>query len=115
MPSEGEQREQHGERGADYGGESTHEHKGKVGVQSADQCADLLVRLRVAKVSDGRIPWPMCKAGKRARAFILTGDLERAVRRESNQAVAYSPPLGFRRTTAIPNGNAEGGRNHGGV
>jgi hypothetical protein len=31
----------------------------------------------------------MCKVGKRARPFILTGDLAKAVRLESNQAVAY--------------------------
>lgn len=43
----------------------------------------------VAKMSDARIPWPMCKAGKRARAFVLTGDLVRAVVRESNQAVCH--------------------------
>jgi hypothetical protein len=31
----------------------------------------------------------MCKAGKRARAFILCGDLVKAIRRESNIAVCY--------------------------
>lgn len=43
----------------------------------------------VGKMSDGRITWPMCKAGKRARAFILCGDLVKAVKCESAIAVCY--------------------------
>jgi hypothetical protein len=43
----------------------------------------------VGKMSEGRIAWPMCKVGKRARAFILCGDLVKAIQRESNIAVCY--------------------------
>jgi hypothetical protein len=43
----------------------------------------------VGKMSDGRIAWPMCRAGKRARAFILCGDLVKAIQRESNIAVCH--------------------------
>jgi hypothetical protein len=42
----------------------------------------------VRKVSDGLIPWPQTLVG-RSKALILCGDLVKAVRHESNQAVAY--------------------------
>jgi hypothetical protein len=43
----------------------------------------------VRGLSDNPIPWPQTR-GKRGRPFlILCGDLVKAVRRESNQAVAY--------------------------
>ena len=42
----------------------------------------------VRPISAGRIPWPKTLVG-RSPAFILTGDLVKAVRRESNQAVCY--------------------------
>ncbi len=42
-------------------------------------------------LSSGRIPWPVGKRhrGARARFFIVTGDLERAIRAESNLAICY--------------------------
>src|SRR5437762_843923 len=45
----------------------------------------------VARMSGGRIPWPMCQVGRtgRARAYILTGDLVRAVQCESAQSIRY--------------------------
>jgi hypothetical protein len=42
----------------------------------------------VAEMSSGRIPWPVCRAPGRPR-LILCGDLARAVRVESEAAVAY--------------------------
>src|SRR5262245_2121575 len=42
-------------------------------------------------LSSGRIPWPIGKryAGARARFLIVTGDLERAILRESGIAIRY--------------------------
>jgi hypothetical protein len=45
-------------------------------------------RVEVKRISAGPISWPQTIVG-RARAFILCGDLVRAVRRESEEAVAY--------------------------
>ena len=48
-------------------------------------------RVKVYAISDGRIPWPLTRradGGGRAM-LIVCGDLARAVRQESNQAVAY--------------------------
>jgi len=42
----------------------------------------------VKRISNARIPWPQTIIG-RNRAFILCGDLVRAIRRESNAAVCY--------------------------
>jgi hypothetical protein len=43
---------------------------------------------RVAEMSSGRIPWPVCRAPGRPRR-ILCSDLARAVRVESEAAVAH--------------------------
>jgi len=44
----------------------------------------------VRRVSDGRVQWPEgARKGGRAVTFVLCGDLAKAVRRESNQAVCY--------------------------
>lgn len=42
-------------------------------------------------LSSGRIPWPIGKrhAGHRARFLIVTGDLEKAIRREAGIAICY--------------------------
>ncbi|MBY0528015.1 MAG: hypothetical protein K2R98_31750 [Gemmataceae bacterium] len=52
----------------------------------------LLCELRgwvtVQRLSDGRIPWPQTIVG-RNRAFILTGDLARAVERKSATAICH--------------------------
>src|SRR5579872_1403267 len=46
--------------------------------------------VKITGLTDGRIPWPTCRVGKRkARALILYGALGEAVRRESAQAVGY--------------------------
>jgi hypothetical protein len=42
----------------------------------------------VRRISAGRIQWPQTVVG-RSRAFILTGDLVKAVRHESNQAICH--------------------------
>lgn len=42
----------------------------------------------IVGLSDAPIPWPIGKKG-RAKSFILYGDLERAVRRESNIAIQH--------------------------
>jgi hypothetical protein len=42
----------------------------------------------VCGLSDALIPWPLCRVGKR-RAPALCKGLARAVRRESEQAVAH--------------------------
>lgn len=44
--------------------------------------------VEIVGLNDGKIPWPIGKKG-RAKGLILYRDLVRAVRRESNQAVAY--------------------------
>jgi hypothetical protein len=44
----------------------------------------------VTRYSDARIPWPIGRRqGSSGRGLILFGELIEAVRRESNQAVAY--------------------------
>jgi len=44
----------------------------------------------VAGYSDGRIPWPLGRRhGSGVRGFVLFGDLARAIRQESNQAVCH--------------------------
>ena len=44
----------------------------------------------VVGYSDASIPWPIGqRRGRRARALVLYGGLAKAVRRESNQAVAH--------------------------
>lgn len=45
-------------------------------------------RLNIVGLSNGRIQWPLGKRGS-VTTLILFGALERAVRRESNKAVAY--------------------------
>jgi len=49
--------------------------------------------VRVVGISAGRIQWPQCRVGGKDRggmlAMVICGDLERAIRTESNQAVAY--------------------------
>ena len=45
-------------------------------------------RVKVAGISDARIPWPYRKKGM-PKTLILYGDLAKAVRRESNQAIAF--------------------------
>jgi hypothetical protein len=42
----------------------------------------------IVAITDGKIPWPIGKT-LRARAPVVYKDLERAVRKESNQAVCY--------------------------
>ena len=44
--------------------------------------------LPLRRISPGRIPWPQTIVG-RNRAFILCGDLVKAVRRESAVAISY--------------------------
>jgi hypothetical protein len=44
--------------------------------------------VEVASFTDAPIPWPRCRTSRR-HAIILYGDLARAVRRESAQAVGY--------------------------
>jgi len=43
----------------------------------------------VVKIYRGRIPWPMTAVKRRARGYILCGDLVKAVKRESEIAVCY--------------------------
>jgi len=45
--------------------------------------------VEIVGLSNGRIQWPKCRSGKRARAIILYGALADAVRTESVRAVAY--------------------------
>jgi hypothetical protein len=45
-------------------------------------------RVRIAGISEGKIPWPVAKAGGN-RSLILYDGLVNAVRRESNQAVTH--------------------------
>jgi hypothetical protein len=45
-------------------------------------------KVRIVGISAGRIPWPISTAG-RSRFLVLYRDLAKAVRRESNQAVAH--------------------------
>jgi hypothetical protein len=45
-------------------------------------------RVRIAGISEARIAWPYRKKGM-PKTLILYGDLAKAVRRESNQAVAF--------------------------
>lgn len=45
--------------------------------------------VKIVGLSNGRIPWPKCRSGKRSRAIILYGALADAVRRESAEAVQY--------------------------
>lgn len=45
--------------------------------------------VKIVGLTEARIPWPKCRAGKRARAIILYGALAVAVRRESAQAVGH--------------------------
>src|SRR5690242_11040460 len=44
-------------------------------------------RVQIVGLSDAPIPWPVGKRG-RTKALVLNGALARAVRNESNQAVA---------------------------
>src|SRR4051794_1917545 len=44
-------------------------------------------RLKVAGISDARIPWPFVRMGR--PALIVTPELARAIRRESNAALCY--------------------------
>jgi hypothetical protein len=48
--------------------------------------------VEVVGFTTGPIPWPKCKTGSRP-AIIVYGALARAVRRESEQAVARTPPI----------------------
>src|SRR5262245_61849788 len=43
----------------------------------------------ICGLSDARIPWPIGKRGRSRNSLIVFKDLEKAIRRESNQAVAY--------------------------
>jgi hypothetical protein len=45
-------------------------------------------RVRVRYLSAGRVQWPMTRVG-RNKAYILCGDLVRALQRESSQAIQY--------------------------
>jgi hypothetical protein len=64
----------------------------------------------VRRISAGRIPWPPTIAG-RSRAFVLCGDLVKALRRESNQAVCYwwcvtpQTVTAWRKALGVPRGN----------
>src|SRR5678816_4448515 len=50
---------------------------------------EILGTVRVFKFSDGPIPWPLCKVWRRGGpAFVLCGDLVKAVRLEAAGAVA---------------------------
>ncbi len=46
-------------------------------------------RVPVRSISAGRIPWPQTRHGRSRPAFILCGDLARAVRRESALAICH--------------------------
>jgi DNA-binding Xre family transcriptional regulator len=47
--------------------------------------------VKVVKFSDGPIPWPLyCPTGRGGRAFVLCGDLVRAIRHEAAGAVALA-------------------------
>jgi hypothetical protein len=65
---------------------------------------------KVAEMSAGPIPWPVCRAPGRPR-LILCGDLARAVRIESEAAVAYwwgvdkSTVCKWRRCLNVPKSN----------
>jgi len=68
--------------------------------------------LLIVGVTAGRIPWPIGQAGRnRNRSIVLCGDLERAVERESFQAVAYwwgvsqSTVAKWRRALKVPSMN----------
>src|SRR4029077_7533342 len=64
----------------------------------------------VRRISAGRIPWPQTIVG-RSLAFILCGDLVKAVRRESNQAVCRwwgvmpQTVTAWRKALDVPQGN----------
>ncbi len=45
-------------------------------------------QVRIAKISQGRIPWPVGQKG-RAQSLVLYRDLVKAVRKEANLAVQY--------------------------
>ena len=81
--------------------------------------------VRVLRISDGRIPWPIGRRVGIGRGgkdnLVLTGALIDAVRRESNQAVAYWFGVGVNTVTAwrkalgVPRANegtVELGREH---
>jgi hypothetical protein len=65
----------------------------------------------VAEMSAGSIPWPVCRAPGRPR-LILCGDLARAVRVESEAAVAHwwgvdkATVCKWRRVLGVPKSNA---------
>jgi hypothetical protein len=40
-------------------------------------------------LSDAPIPWPIGKRGRSRNSLVVFKDLEKAIRRESNQAIAY--------------------------
>jgi hypothetical protein len=43
----------------------------------------------ICGLSDAPIPWPIGKRGRSRNSLIVFKDLEKAIRRESNQAVAH--------------------------
>jgi hypothetical protein len=62
----------------------------RVRVGSVLSCESRDCDVIVVGYADGRIPWPLGRRrGSGARGLILFGDLARAVRRESNQAVCH--------------------------
>lgn len=66
--------------------------------------------LIIEGLTDGRIPWPIGR-GARLRSIVLFGVLERAVLRESAQAIKYWWGVGsatvakWRRVLSVPKGN----------
>jgi len=43
----------------------------------------------ICGLSDAPIPWPIGKRGRSRNSLVVYKDLEKAIRRESNQTVAY--------------------------
>jgi hypothetical protein len=43
----------------------------------------------ICGINDTPIPWPLCKRGRGSRSLVVYKDLLKALRRESNQAIAH--------------------------
>jgi hypothetical protein len=56
-------------------------------------CCRLRGKMTVVRFSDGRIPWPLARndlnGGRGHGTYVLCGDLIKALRLESNQAIQY--------------------------